>query len=461
MTTKTLLALAICTLAGCAPPGVVALRQAQGDTFGASQRSRVILNLSKDDSTKTPIKHVIFIVQENRSFNNLFMGFPGATTAKYGYDQYGKKIKIRPRDLGAPWDLGHDSGAFFAACDGTGKLPGTDCKMDGWNGEGADQGAPPNPAYSYVPQDEITPYWTLAKQYVLADNTFASNLDGSFVAHQYIVAAFSSHAVDFPFGVWGCNGGSGDKVTTLTGKRAIGPSIAPCFTNPTIASEADAAGIGWHFYAGPITGDGGIWSSYQADEKIVNGPDWKEDVVSPPSRFLKDVAKGKLANVTWITPTFETSDQPGIKNAHGPAWVASVVNAIGESKFWNSCAIFLFWDDWGGMFDPVNPVFEDYDGLGFRVPLIIISPYAEQGSVTHVQYETASVLRFMEDNFGLAPLAKADARASDFADDPAAFDYAQKPRKFKKIAGSEPLWYWMQLERSSARRAAAAILGDD
>jgi phospholipase C len=113
------------------------------------------------------------------------------------------------------------------------------------------------------------------------------------------------------------------------------------------------------------------------------------------------------------------------------------------------------------MFDPVKPIFEDYDGLGFRVPLIIISPYAKQGSVTHVQYETASVVRFMEDNFGLGELAKADARANDPANDPAAFDYSQKPRKFKKIAGNEPLWYWMQLDRSSALREAPRILGDD
>ena len=101
---------------------------------------------------------------------------------------------------------------------------------------------------------------------------------------------------------------------------------------------------------------------------------------------------------------FPTSDHPGIKTAQGPQWVASVVDAVGGSKFWNSTAIFILWDDWGGMFDPVKPVFEDYDGLGFRVPLIVVSPYAKQSSVTHAQYETASVLRFMEDDFGLAPL---------------------------------------------------------
>ncbi len=413
-------------------------------------------------SRRSPIKHVVFVIQENRSFNNLFMGFPGATTAKYGYDQSGNKIEIKPRDLGAQFDLGHASAAFFAACDGTGKLPGTDCKMDGWNNEGATGKYPPNPAYSYVPEREIASYWALAQQYVLADNAFASNLDGSFIAHQYAIAAYASHAVDFPAGPWGCPGGSGDTVATLKKDRTIGPPIPPCFENPTIASEADAAGVSWRFYAGAIGGDGGIWSAYQADHNIYYGSHWKTDVVNPPSKFLKDVAKGQLASVTWITPTFETSDHPGIKAAQGPKWIASVVNAIGASKFWSSTAIFIFWDDWGGMFDPVKPVYEDYDGLGFRVPFIIVSPYAKSGSVTHVQYETASVLRFIEDNFGLLPLAKSDARANDPASDPATFDYKQKPRKFKKIAGAKPAAYWIRLETNSLLRGKPKVIdGDD
>jgi phospholipase C len=120
------------------------------------------------------------------------------------------------------------------------------------------------------------------------------------------------------------------------------------------------------------------------------------------------------------------------------------------------------WDDWGGFFDPVPPVHEDYNGLGFRVPLLIVSPYAKQGSVTHARYETASVLRYIEDNFDLAPLAKADARANDPAADPAAFDYAQKPRKFKTIAGAKPSSYWMRVERASLMRGKpAGVIGND
>jgi hypothetical protein len=104
------------------------------------------------------------------------------------------------------------------------------------------------------------------------------------------------------------------------------------------------------------------------------------------------------------------------------------------------------------MFDPVQPVFEDYDGLGFRVPLIVISPYTKKGRVTHVQYETASVLRFIEDNFGLGRLAAGDTRANDPAKDSDALDYNQHPRKFKEIAGSRPASYWRQLEQKHATR---------
>ncbi len=456
---------AACVVSGCAPrgasfgfgPSTSALRaSAQGDTsvmlsLGAQPRSR--------STGESPIKHVVFVVQENRSFNNLFMDFPGAKSSKWGLGADGKKIKIRARDLATNWDLGHASQAFFAACDGTGSLPGTQCRMDGWSGEGASGKAPPNPQYSYVPQSQIAPYWAMARQYVLADEMFSSNLDGSFTAHQYIVAAYADHALDFPNGAWGCEGGADDTVATITKERKASHRIVTCFDIPTIAAEADAAKLSWRFYAGALVGDGGLWSSYQADEPIYEGPDWDADVVSPPSQFLRDVRKGKLAAITWITPTFAASDHPGTSSSQGPKWVASIVDTIGKSEFWDSTAIFVQWDDWGGLYDPVEPVFEDYDGLGFRVPLIVISPYAKKAYVTHVQYETASVLRYIEDNFGLAQMARADERANDPATD--AFDYAQKPRKFERIPGDEPAAYWSELEQRARWSAPPTILGDD
>lgn len=444
-----------CSLSNGAVPSSVILSRAPELSEGARVEGL--------PATISPIKHVVFIIQENRSFNNLFFGFPGAKTAKFGYDNYHNKIEVKPRDLATEWDLGHSGEAFFAACDGAGKIPGTSCRNDGWNQERELGSVPPNPAYSYVPQKQIAPYWALATQYVLSDETFSSNLDGSFIAHQYAVAAYASHGYDFPSSAWGCEGGPSDTVETIGKDRKISSNrIAVCFNNPTIGSEADAAGISWRFYASAINGDGGLWSSYQAISPIYNGPDWGADVINPSAQFIKDVGAGKLANITWITPTFETSDHPGADATQGPAWVASLVNAVGTSKFWDSTALFIIWDDWGGMFDPVKPIHKDYDGLGYRVPLIVVSPFAKQSSVTHVQYETASVLRFMEDNFGLGRLNHADARAKDPAADPAIFDYKQKPRKFKKVSGAKPAGYWMQLERNSPIHGIPpTILGDD
>ena len=156
----------------------------------------------------------------------------------------------------------------------------------------------------------------------------------------------------------------------------------------------------------------GLWSGYQAVRHIFHGPDWKTNIITPQKQFLTDVRHGKLAKMTWITPLCADSDHPLCGGGHGPSWVASVVNAVGESKFWNTTAIFVQWDDWGGFYDPVPPKFKDYDGLGFRVPLIVISPYAKENYVSHVHYETASVLRFAEDLFGLHRLSASDMRAT-------------------------------------------------
>jgi phospholipase C len=438
-------AIALALLTACSPAGVGTVEAAKAAQWRA---------------TTSPIQHVVFIIQENRSFNNLFLGYPGAFTQDYGYDTDGNKIQLQPSDLSSQWDIDHSSTAYFAACDGTGSLPGTDCKMDGWNNEVVTLHGPKNAPYGYVPRNQIKPYWQMAHQYVLSDNTFASNLDASFVTHQYAVAAFAAHTVDGPAGPWGCEGGKYDTIKRLTKARTYGSRIVTCFDFDTLADEADRGGLTWSYYAGGIYDDGGIWSAYQADRKIFHGTDWKADVIDPPAQFLTDIAGGKLANITWITPNYATSDHAGMMASKGPAWVASLVNAIGKSKYWKSTAIFLMWDDWGGWFDPVPPVYLDYDGLGFRVPLLIVSPYAKQGYVTHVQYETSSVLRYIEDNFGLPQMAPSDSRANDPAAD--AFDYTQKPRRFKKITGDKQAQYWfVESARSRGRPIPKTILGND
>jgi phospholipase C len=383
------------------------------------------------------ISHVVIIIQENRSFDNLFQGYPGANTQSYGYNTKGQVITLQPVGLETKWDLPHTEHTFMLSCNGTGSFPGTDCQMNGFDGEGwgcggsSDPCPNQNPPYSYVPQSETAPYFSMAQQYVLADEMFASNLDeSSFVAHQYLIAAQASDSVNYPLSRWGCEGGSGDTIDTFTQSRTIGSPEVACFNNNTLGAELDAAKLSWKFYASPINGDQGIWSAYQAIQPIYEGPDWAKDVISPQKRFLTDVAH-KLAAVTWIVPTCANSDHAGCGSNTGPSWVTSLVNAIGESKFWPTTAIFIVWDDPGGWYDHVAPTMLDYDGLGFRIPMLIISPYAKQGYVTHNQYELGSILKFIENRWSLAPLSASDTRANSPETD--AFDFSQTPRTFVPI----------------------------
>ena len=400
-------------------------------------------------SSSSKIQHIVIIVQENRSFNNLFYGFPGARTVTFGYDTKGKKITLAPVGLETKWDLDHSSYSFFSACNGTGGYPGTGCRMNGFNNENwycghrSEPRCPnPDPPYSYVPHSETQPYFYLGRKYVLADEMYASNFDASsFISHQYIIAGQANFTVNYPYEDWGCEGGYADDIDTISFTRQIGSPIQACFNSPTLGDEMDAAGLSWAFYATTVNGSGGFWSAYQAIKHIYDGPDWKKDVITPPTGFFGDVAKGKLRDLTWITPTCQNSDHAGCDGTTGPSWVASLVNAIGESKYWDSTAIFIFWDDYGGWYDPAPPKMLDYDGLGLRIPLLIVSAYAKEGHVSHVHYEHGSILKFVEDTFGLGRLAPSDTRATSPQAD--AFDFNAPPRKFEVVPSVHGIDYFM------------------
>ena len=163
--------------------------------------------------------------------------------------------------------------------------------------------------------------------------------------------------------------------------------------------------------------------------------------------MLKDASNDNLASVDWVTPSHADSDHPAYRGDEGPSWVSSVVNAVGQSSYWPTSAIIVVWDDWGGFYDNANPPKLDYRGLGIRVPCLIISPYAKQNYVTHVQYEYGSILRFIEEVNGLAagsigPKSKGytDGRAASLDD---AFDFTQQPRKFTKIGSKYPMSHFL------------------
>lgn len=365
------------------------------------------------------IKHVVIIVQENRSFDNLFDGFPGADTAQGGTTSTGAYVPLAtvPFEDGA--DPNHRRMDFVNSFDGG--------KMDGFDKVGVVGPARPSTfAYAHVPQSEVQPYWDFAKNYGIADRMFQSSTSSSFTQHQYLIAGQAGGLTDVPSALpWGCDAPSGTTTVSLNPDGSLGVGPFPCFSYQTIADSLDAKSVSWAYYA-PAVGhgdvSGNIWSAFDAISPVRYGRDWARNIHSPETTVLGDITGGTLPSVSIVIPDSLNSDHARFSAVNGPAWVSSIVNAIGGSKYWNDTAIFVTWDDWGGWYDHVPPIQIDAEGPGMRVPLIAISPYAKHGYVSHTIYETASLTRFVEDVFSLSSLGQRDATANSPTD---MFDFTQ------------------------------------
>jgi phospholipase C len=432
-------------------------------------------------TASTPIQHVVIIMQENRSFENLFHGFPGANTVNTG-NGHGTTYTLQPISLTWKYEMDHSHYQFLEDYD-KGKGDGFDEYIVKLKKTGPLCSDPINRynepkcwvwnktplfrqmAFSYVQKSDIQPYWTMATQYALGDNTFSSNNGPTFPSHQFLVAGESGHATEVPNGqVWGCDAPKDTTVNLLAYGPAVPPVFGkaaghevagpfPCFSYPTVVANLDANNITWKYYA-QGTGSGRNLEPFEANDPIWTGPD-KANIVSPDTTVLKDIAAGNLPQVAWVTPSGKNSDHPGPGSGSlGPSWVASIVNAIGASKYWNSTAIIIMWDEWGGWFDEVvPPQFADpqsgaYEGLGFRVPVIVVSPYARAGYVSHDRHEIASTLKFIEETFGLPEIGSCTNRSTEYADCRAdgfddMFDYTQQPIVFQPISATEDAHYFL------------------
>jgi phospholipase C len=386
-------------------------------------------------TSTTPIQHIVIIVQENRSFDNMFNGFPGADTVQAGKSSTGQTIPLQKINLAVTYDPSHSHRAFEVEYDNG--------KMDGFDKEKIDQGtgAPTDFAYAYVDPSQIQPYWTMAQQYALADHMFATNESSSGPAHLYLVAGNSAtdntntwYALDNPVLPGEVHAGGCDSLTGTT-IELINPSTGalqspgpfPCFDRQVIFDLLDPAGVTWKWYE-PRLGRG-LWFAPDWYSHIRYGPDYA-NVSAPSTNIFTDISNNALPNVSWVIPTCTVSDHPNCSGSGGPAWVASVVNAIGQSPYWSSTAIFITWDEWGGWYDHVRPYKYNRFELGFRVPFIVVSPYARAGYISHYQHEFGSMLHYIESTFGLGSLNTTDARADALGD---MFDYTQTPINFVPI----------------------------
>jgi phospholipase C len=423
----------------------------------------VLLNLngcsgaSNGNSKVLPqkIQHVVIIFQENRSPDNLFQDpvliSRGADIASSGVNSQGQTISLTPIPMVSAYDMVHSHAAFVAEYDG-GKMDGAD-NVEVTCPTGVSNCAPSNAGFVYVNPSDVAPYFAIAEQYTFGDRMFQTNQGPSFPAHQFILAGtsaptatsdlFAAEDLSQVSDNAGCIAAPNITVALIDPSGNESQTSYPCYEHPTLTDLLGAKGVSWKYYA---PSPGSIWTAPNAIQHMCGpnnpppngtrctGSDWVNDVVlqstTNPAPILTDISNNQLPSVAWVIPSAANSDHALETDGSGPSWVASIVNAIGNSAYWSNTAIIISWDDWGGWYEHVPPTIINSYEYGFRVPLIVVSPYAKAQYISHVNHDFGSILKFIEEVYGLPSLGYADARADDLSD---CFNLSQQPLTFQTI----------------------------
>ena len=382
------------------------------------------------------------------------------------------------------YDPGHTHAQWVTACDAPVKTdPSNMCKMDGENHVPVtcDKGVtgcpgPKYPTYAYVQYSDVEPYFQMASQYGYANYFFQTNQGPTFPSHQFIFGGTSQPGTgvqptwyEVENGVNTSNG-YGCSAAANTTVQLVNPAtqdekttMYPCFNHSTMADVFAAATpqITWTYYTpGPkslVTAPNALEALCTVGQSgICTGTYWNKgksngyiDAVTPAD-VLTDISKCNLKQVNWVIPLGIESDHAGESDASGPSWVASIINAIGEQAkctngetYWNNTVILVTWDDWGGWYDHVvppappasAPVEASSNIYGFRVPLLVVSAYTPQGTVSNTfGLDFGAILKFTEEIFNLGnipPGTGVDAYAyGDLGD---FFQFNLPPRPFVAI----------------------------
>ncbi len=401
-----------------------------------------------DAASGKPIQHVVFLMQENHTFDNYFSAFPGVeeppatcqpnwiptpapsatpvpsatpaqSPAASATPAATSKSKATPGPTPVPTpvpsasacyarfhltshrtvDLNHSSSAALRAFDGG--------KMDGFAAAQATYNLPTDLATGYYDGTDLPLYYNLASDYVLAQRFFSSAWGSSQNNHMYSVAA-----------------------------RIGGTMPATGYDFPTIFDRLQAAGVSWKFYvqnyAPNVTFRNTnindpkesqlIWAPLLDFARFIDDPALSSHIVDM-SQYYTDLQTGNLPAVAYLVPSGLSEHPPGDITV-GQSFAVSTITSLMRSSAWDSSVFTVAWDDWGGWYDHVAPPQVDADGYGFRVPAIIVSPYARSGTIDNTTYDFTSILKFIEDNWSLQPLTARDATANSIAD---ALDFSRAP----------------------------------
>jgi phospholipase C len=400
-----------------------------------------------------PIQHLVFLMQENHTFDNYFSAFPGVdqppaqlcmpswiptpipspspvpsetpspspspvpSTGSKATPTTGPSPTPKPTAPANPTpssiqcydrfhlsshrtvDLNHGAEAALRAYDSG--------KLDGFSAAQAQYNLPTNLTMGYYDGSDLPLYYNLATNYVLAQRFFSSAWGSSEINHMYSVAA-----------------------------RAPGPLAATGYDFSTIFDRLQAAGVSWKFYVqnydptinfrnhDPAAAKSAqlIWAPLLDFARFVDDPTLASHIVDM-SQYYTDLQNGTLPAVAYLAPSGLSEHPPGDITV-GQSFGGTTVTSLMRSSAWDSSVFVLSWDDWGGWYDHVAPPQVDADGYGFRVPALIVSPYAKSGTIDNTTYDFTSVLKFIEDNWSLQPLTARDATANSISN---ALDLSKPP----------------------------------
>jgi phospholipase C len=364
------------------------------------------------------IHHVVWIIQENHSFDNYFGTFPGADGLPPstclpklpGSKDCVKPFHMPPAqplvDLEHSWETAHAAYNHGAM-----------------NGFVWAEGSPYT--MGYYDERDIPNYWRYARHFTLCDRFFSSEMSGSSPNHVYTVAAQSGETnnigslrqlekwTDDPDGFSFASIIRRFAGQNVTWKYYVETRPLPRGANPNLLSRMA--------YPNPRVFT--LWNPLPGFKGIRENPSRMRRLV-PETQYFQDLRKGSLPQVSWLIPDFQDSEHPPEPVGQGMWYVTRLINALMQSRYWNDSVIFLTWDDYGGFYDHAEPPEVDAYGYGPRVPMIVISPYARLNYVSHDTYDFTSVLKFIEQRWNLRHLTPRDGRANGMAD---CFNFNQPP----------------------------------
>ncbi len=363
-------------------------------------------------SPRTPIHHFVVLLQENHTFDNYFGTYPGADGIPPGVcmpvnPRKGPKPCVRPFHIGNRSIIDLDHSEYSARLD---LYRG---QMSGFVRAQHVRSGSDSQTMGYYNGSDVPFYWNVADRYVLFDHFFSSALAGSFLNHVFWVAGTGSTSQTVPR--------QGLQLTTIFDRlQRAGVSwkfyiqdYNPAINYRTMAKQKDAN-----------RESQAIWCTLLDIPRFLDDPALRSHIVDI-SQYYTDLRDGTLPQVAYVTAA-GTSEHPPGSLITGQRFVRGLVNSLMSSSAWDSSAFMVAYDDWGGWYDHVRPPRRDAYGDGFRVPALLISPYARRHMIDHTPLDFTSMLKFIEQNWSLRPLTRVDATARSFM---GAFDFSQPPRR--------------------------------